>query len=81
MIQLNMRIINQKTPRPSLFAPIDASKYPSLNPTITPQFPGGRLQIMTNYVEPIFRVEKIHSNALTTRPQVPRPFGAPSSPT
>ena len=68
MIQLNMRITNKSTQKPSQFGLGDTSKYPTLNQAMVPRnFAAGRLQIMTNYVEPIFRIEKIKSNALTSQ--------------
>lgn len=81
MIQLNMRITNKNAQLPqSFFGPSPSTlPFAGFNQPMAGQLPAiskysaGRLQILPNYVEPIFRIEKIPGNA------VPR-NGAPGHP-
>ena len=71
MIQLNMRITN-KNAVPSSFFGLNNPEMPfsGFNQSLAGQLPtinkfgAGRLQILPNYVEPIFKIEKIPGNAL-----------------
>lgn len=88
MIQLNLRITN-KTPQlaPGLFGlgaaerqfgnigqPMGcAATDPAIGLPLS-TYAAGRLQILPNYIEPIFKVEKVPSNTLQPRPMpVTRP--------